>query len=56
MASGRSVPIPRLGRAISPSNSVFQSVSSGKPKWSGGRFRLSHKDRTDALGIPSLFT
>ena len=40
-------------KAHLPQQFDFPSVSLAKPKWSGGRFRLSHKDRTDSLGIPS---
>ena len=53
MTSGRSggVELPDLvpiTRPICPSNSIFQSIIR-KTKWSGGLFRLSHKDRTDSL-------
>ena len=54
MASGKSgrAELPDFGpdnKAHLPQQFDFPKHEFGKPKWSGGLFRLSHKDRTDSL-------
>ena len=54
MASGRSggAELPDFGpdnKAQLPQQFDFPKRGFGKPNWSGGLFRLSHKDRTEYL-------